>query len=178
MSADFFSPRLYTESRQVAPPSKDFVSVNLTSSDLTLHHWKITPSSLRLQNAASSTKTYKTSVGAFLAHGELEEKIVDFFGQATLDTIRDRARGKVDFINRLPDAAKIALIRRLPIEFIPLIRTRVTKFTDDEKICVIADAFGRIAAVAHSGLCKLVLSVAARAAFFNVHKFLKNITFV
>lgn len=121
-NSEFNSSTLYSESRQVAPPSKDFVSVQLTSTQLTLHHWRISSSSLRLANASSSTQTYKASVEDFLIHGDLEDKVTDFFGPATLDTLRQRARGEIDHLNRLPEDAKLALLLHLPIEYIPSIR--------------------------------------------------------
>jgi len=55
----------------------------------------------------------------FLNYGDLENKIVDWFGQPTLDIVKERAKGNIDFLNRLPEEAKIAILTRLPLEELP-----------------------------------------------------------
>jgi hypothetical protein len=118
----FYSPNLYSESRQLPPPSKDFVAVELTKEKLIIHHFRISPSNLRTQNASSSNTTYRAGVNEFLEYGDLEDKILDYFGSQTLQILRERANGKIDFINRLSDQTKMEMAARLPLELIPLIR--------------------------------------------------------
>jgi len=147
--AEFYSPTIYKESRQLSPPSKDFVSVQLTSDELTLHHWRITPASLRLHDASASARTYRAPVKEFLAHGDLEDKIREFFGDQTLDAIKGRANGKIDHLNRLPDEAKTAILLRMPIEFLPLIRRDFIKNNfgkNYREFCLIGNCENRLIA--------------------------------
>ena len=85
-----------------------------------IHHIRICAASLRHpQMAGSMNKTHKASMSDFLNYGDLENKIVDWFGQQTLDIVKERAKGNIDFLNRLPKEAKIALLTRLPLEDLP-----------------------------------------------------------
>ncbi|CBY22303.1 unnamed protein product [Oikopleura dioica] len=111
---------LYTEQKQLPPPLKDYVTLNVTQDEIVIHHIRICAASLRHpQMAGSMNKTHKASMSDFLNYGDLENKIVDWFGQPTLDIVKERAKGNIDFLNRLPEEAKIAILTRLPLEELP-----------------------------------------------------------
>lgn len=102
---------LYKESRQCAPPSKDYVNVELTTEKLTIHRFRISPANLRMSggSAGSGVKTDVATVADFL-EGDLHDVILFVFGRATLDHLTRLARGELDYLERLPDLLKVLLV--------------------------------------------------------------------
>ena len=97
---------LYKESRQCAPPSKDYVNLELTTEKLTIHRFRISPANLRMQASSGGVRTDVTSVGDFL-EGDFHDVIMFVFGRATLDHLTRLARGELDHLERLPDMLKV-----------------------------------------------------------------------
>jgi len=128
---------LYKESRQLPPPSKDYVSLELSEEKLTLHRFRISPANLKM-NGSSGIKTDVVTVSDFL-DGDLQDIVLCYFGKPVLDHLRQLARGELDHLERLSDSLKIRVMSKLPIESLKSLSMVSQSF---RKLCD-SDAFWR-----------------------------------
>jgi len=128
---------LYKQSRQLEPPSKDYVSLQLTEEKLTIHRFRISPANLKM-NGSSGVKTEVATVGDFL-DGDLQDNVLFYFGKPVLSHLLQLARGEIDHLERLSDSLKIRILSKLPIESLKSISMVSRSF---QKLCD-SDAFWR-----------------------------------
>jgi len=107
-------PVIYRASRQMNSPSKDFVSLEMTQSEIIINLFRISPSNLKMQST-SGIKTTKIQCSEF-KDGDYHDEIRFYFDQQTIQNILDRINGKIDHLNLLPDPLKYRIISHLPIE--------------------------------------------------------------
>jgi len=108
-------PVIYSASRQMEPPSKDFVSLEMTQLEIIINRIRISPSNLKMQSTSAGIKTTKIKNEDFKI-GDYHDEIRFYFGEQTLQDIIDRLNGKIDHLNLLPDPLKHQIISHLPIE--------------------------------------------------------------
>ena len=155
---------LYKQSRQLEPPSKDYVSLQLTEEKLTIHRFRIrylsitkvlkyfkSPANLKM-NGSSGVKTEVATVGDFL-DGDLQDNVLFYFGKPVLSHLLQLARGEIDHLERLSDSLKvIADSAMLDIgfrsEYYPNYRSKASKvyrwLVGRFKSCVIVTLFGAL----------------------------------
>lgn len=96
-------------------PSKDYISIQMSQSDVIIHKFRISPINLKLQCGSSSVITEKVSMEEF-RNGELHQNIEFYFGQLTLEHMINLANGKLDLFSHLPRKLLLKILNELSIE--------------------------------------------------------------